>query len=108
MSKVKNMYELCQMSEEQLSEVLENSKAAKQVYEFFNKSIKDDSLGDEFNFEDLKNFYSGTKNKKGPASSSDLTSAASTSTSNSKNIIKMKSKSSSFKGPASKKMRKNN
>jgi hypothetical protein len=36
MSRVENLREMFQMTEEQLTEVLENSKAAKQVYEFVN------------------------------------------------------------------------
>lgn len=60
-TKVKDLCELCSMSEQELGEVLENSKCGKQVYEFFNKSKKGDianMVANEVDFEDLDDFYS--------------------------------------------------
>ena len=34
---VKNLYDLCNMSEEEINKILENSKNAKLIYEFMNK-----------------------------------------------------------------------
>lgn len=59
-TKVKDLVSLCQMSEQELSDVLENSKSAKLVYEFLNTCKKDEalsSMNNELDFEDLDNFY---------------------------------------------------
>ena len=59
MGKVENLFDLFQMSEEEIHKIIENSKNAKSIYEFVNKSIKNDGqVGDsEFGFEDVNDFY---------------------------------------------------
>lgn len=59
MGKVENLFDLFQMSEEEINKIIENSKNAKTIYEFVNKSIKNDGqVGDsEFGFEDVNDFY---------------------------------------------------
>lgn len=47
MANVENLYELCQLSEERLTEIIENSKNAKIIYEFLNKA-KNEAALDEF------------------------------------------------------------
>jgi hypothetical protein len=54
---VENLCELCNLSEERINEIIENSKNAKLIYEFFNTTKKDSSLLNELDFEDLKDFY---------------------------------------------------
>ncbi len=57
MTKVPDLYHLCQMSEEELTEIIENSKNAKLIYEFFNKTIAEINPFDkELDFEDLNSF----------------------------------------------------
>lgn len=72
-TKVNDLVSLCQMSEQELSDVLENSKSAKLVYEFFNTSKKDEALSmmnNEVDFEDLDNFYAfDTKKADSPENS---------------------------------------
>lgn len=65
-TKVKDLCALCAMSEEELSDVLENSKAAKVVYEFLNKSKKGETsnlVNEEIDFEDLNDFYNDDPKK---------------------------------------------
>ncbi|CAF0763664.1 unnamed protein product [Brachionus calyciflorus] len=65
-TKVKDLCALCVMSEEELTDVLENSKAAKIVFEFLNKSKKGETsslVTDEVDFEDLDDFYSEESKK---------------------------------------------
>ena len=83
MSNVENLHDLCQMSEERLSEVLENSKAAKQVYEFLNASIKSSEEIDQF-----------VDSKKTPMPG---TSASTSGRNNGKKNLNTKSKSGSLK-----------
>lgn len=65
MSKIKDLNELCQMSEAKLTEVIENSKNAKLIYEFLNKTVKDINLFDkELDFEDLNEFFEAEKKNK--------------------------------------------
>ena len=47
MANVDNLQELCQLSEERLTEIIENSKNAKIIYEFLNK-VKNEVAVDEF------------------------------------------------------------
>ena len=47
MVNVENLQELCQLSEERLTEIIENSKNAKIIYEFLNK-LKNELPVDEF------------------------------------------------------------
>lgn len=69
MNKVNNLHELCQMSEEKLSEILENSKNAKACYEFLNKTLNDNlNIDEEFLVEE----NSGTKLQKKNSSSSSV------------------------------------
>lgn len=73
-TKVKDLCELCTMSEQELTDVLENSKCAKVAYEFFNKSKKGEisnMVNNEFDFEDLNDFYSDDPKKTSTASSKD-------------------------------------
>jgi hypothetical protein len=67
MTKVPNLYELCQMSENQLTEIIENSKNAKLIYEFMNKTVKQDvNLFDkELDFEDINQFLEADNKSKG-------------------------------------------
>jgi hypothetical protein len=53
MNKVKNLREFFEMSEEQLTELFENSKTAKTVFDFFNKKLanSDENIDD---FDDQK------------------------------------------------------
>ena len=65
-TKVKDLCALCEMSEQELSDVLENSKAAKVVYEFLNKCKKGETsslVTGEVDFEDLNDFYSDDPKK---------------------------------------------
>jgi hypothetical protein len=57
MTNVENLSELCNLSEERINEIIENSKNAKLIYEFFNTTKKDTNLLNELDFEDLKDFY---------------------------------------------------
>jgi len=57
MTNVENLSELCNLSEERINEIIENSKNAKLIYEFFNTTKKDQTLLNELDFEDLKDFY---------------------------------------------------
>ncbi len=62
MSKVTNLNELCQMNEEQINEIIENSKNAKMIHEFINKAIKNISIFEkELDFEDLNDFFEAEK-----------------------------------------------
>jgi hypothetical protein len=62
MGKVTNLYELCQMNEEQLNEIIQNSKNSKLIFEFINKTVKDLSLfQEELDFEDLNEFFETEK-----------------------------------------------
>lgn len=86
-TKVKDLFSLCQMSEQELSDVLENSKSAKLVYEFLNTSKKDEALSlinDEVDFEDLDNFYEFDSKKTNSSNSPE---------SNKKNFLNINSKS---------------
>lgn len=67
MTKVPNLHDLCQMSEAQLTEIIENSRNAKLIYEFMNKTVKQDvNLFDpEVNFEDINEFLEADKKTKG-------------------------------------------
>ena len=58
-NKCSNLIELCELSEEKLSEILENSKSAKLVYDFINKTKKEeiDILEKEIDFEDINDFH---------------------------------------------------
>jgi hypothetical protein len=56
--------DLCNKTEEELTEILENSKSAKQVYEFLSKSNKNANQEDEVDFEDLNDFYQEAKKQK--------------------------------------------
>jgi DNA excision repair protein ERCC-4 len=57
LSRVKDFGELCEKSEQELNEILENSKSAKIVYEFLNKSLKKaaDSIG-QLDFDNIDDF----------------------------------------------------
>lgn len=58
MSKVANLFDLLNMSEEEINKIIENSKNAKTIYEFINKTIKYDANDkSEFGFEDLNDFF---------------------------------------------------
>lgn len=58
MSKVANLFDLLSMSEEEINKIIENSKNAKTIYEFINKTIKYDANDkSEFGFEDLNDFF---------------------------------------------------
>lgn len=67
MTKVPNLHDLCQMSEAELTEIIENSRNAKLIYEFMNKTVKHDvNLFDpEVNFEDINEFLEVDKKSKG-------------------------------------------
>ena len=58
------MCDLCNKTEEELTEILENSKSAKQVYEFLSKTNKIGNQEDEVDFEDLSDFYQEAKKQK--------------------------------------------
>ena len=66
MAKVKDLNELCQMSESELTEIIENSKNAKLIYEFMNKTVKNElNLFDkELDFEDINEFLEADKKSK--------------------------------------------
>ncbi len=64
MLKCTSLYDLCQKSEEELTEILENSRNAKLIYEFLNKSIKSMNNSYELDFEDLNEFNSIESNSK--------------------------------------------
>ncbi len=81
-----------------MTEILENSKSAKQVYEFLNKSKKDNTNGvnGEFDFEDVNDFYrphkkskidSNTEAEVAP-STSKAASKAAAATTNKKSLLK--------------------
>jgi hypothetical protein len=55
------------MSENQLTEIIENSKNAKLIYEFMNKTVKQDvNLFDkELDFEDINQFLEADNKSKG-------------------------------------------
>jgi hypothetical protein len=56
--------DLCNKTEEELTDILENSKTAKQVYEFLSKTNKTSNQEDEVDFEDLNDFYQEPKKQK--------------------------------------------
>lgn len=57
MNKVPNLQELCGMSEEAINEIVENSKNAKLIHEFLNKTKRDIGIIEkEFDFEDVEDF----------------------------------------------------
>ena len=58
------MCDLCNKTEEELTDILENSKTAKQVYEFLSKTNKTSNQEDEVDFEDLNDFYQEPKKQK--------------------------------------------
>lgn len=63
MGNVNSLLDLFNLSEEEINKIIENSKNAKLIYDFLNKSIKYDGIGaeegvkNEFGFEDLNDFY---------------------------------------------------
>lgn len=60
MNKVANLFDLFALSEDEINKIIENSKNAKLIYEFVNKSIRYDAgdvLRNEFGFEDLNDFF---------------------------------------------------
>lgn len=66
-SKVNTLQDLCKMSEDELNALLENSKNAKLVFEFLNKTVKradGDDEYDKLDFEDLDDFYVENNNGK--------------------------------------------
>ncbi len=91
MTKVENLAAFCQMSEDEMAEVLENSKAAKEAYEFVNASVRDDDKQEEMIMEAMAG-----ASKKTPMPSG--SSAPPTSTSSSNKFLKTKSKSSTGGG----------
>ena len=57
MDKVSSLYDLCQKSEAELNELVENSKNAKLIFEFLNKTKKDIGIFEkEFDFNDVDDF----------------------------------------------------
>ena len=57
MSNISNLQELCGMSEEAINVIVENSKNAKLIYEFLNKTKRDMGIIEkEFDFEDVDDF----------------------------------------------------
>ena len=63
LNKVANLYDLCQMSETELTDVLENSNDAKAAYEFLNKTRKD-TTNEAFGFDDLQEFLQSKQTTK--------------------------------------------
>lgn len=61
MANIETLFDLFQMSEEDINKIIENSKNAKMIVEFVNKSIKYDGveseIRNEFGFEDVNDFY---------------------------------------------------
>ena len=63
MEKVTNLCDLCQKTESELNEIVENSKNAKLIYEFLSKSKKDATIFEkEFDFQDVNDFNVAEKN----------------------------------------------
>lgn len=90
MGKVATLYDLFQMSEDEINAIIENSKNAKAIYEFVNKTIKFEGAdaNNEFGFEDVDDFYvpRGEEKSTGAAATA---SAATTSTGASKDLLKV-------------------
>ncbi len=97
LTKVTDLCDLCMKTEEELGEILENSKSAKLVYEFLNKSKKDDAnFNNELDFDDVKGFFNKGKKTKNTDSKT-TTATTSSTTTNKKSIFKSKSKTASSK-----------
>lgn len=83
MAKIENLLELFAMSEEDVNKIIENSKNAKAIVEFVNKSIRDDGvvneIRNEFGFEDVNDFYVNDDKPSGAATAA-ATAAAATKT----------------------------
>ncbi len=63
MDKVTDLCDLCQKTESELNEIVENSKNAKLIYEFLDKSKKEASIFEkEFDFQDVNDFNVIEKN----------------------------------------------
>lgn len=56
MSKVNSLIDLFEMSEEDINKIIENTKNARLIHEFVNKSIRHDLATNEFGFEDVNDF----------------------------------------------------
>ena len=53
------------MSESELTEIIENSRNAKLIFEFFNKTVKNVGIFEkELDFEDLNEFFEAEKKNK--------------------------------------------
>lgn len=59
MSKLNTLFDLFQLTEEEIHKIIENSKNAKMIYDFINKSVKSDGadLRNEIGFEDVDDFF---------------------------------------------------
>ena len=62
MAKVTDLRHLCQMPVDELTEIIENLKNAKLIYEFFNKTVTGINIFDkELDFEDVNMFVENEK-----------------------------------------------
>jgi hypothetical protein len=94
MTKVENLATFCQMSEVEMSEVLENSKAAKEVFEFVKKSVKESEEDEEYMEKALASMAGSSKKTPMPTGAAASSSSSGTSVGGGGKFLKTKSKSS--------------